>query len=157
MSVDLAKLEQHLATRSYVEGWVAIWKDRYSSYKSTLGFVLDRYTPSQADVAVFKAISSAPGSSANPHVARWYTHIKSYAKEHDSLPGSSTAGEAFVGNIAGGSTAEEEEEIDLFASDEEEDAEAERIKAQRVEEYNKKKAGKVKPAAKVWKYYLIYM
>ena len=34
------------------------------------------------------------------------------------------------------------------SDDEEEDAEAERIKAERLAEYNKKKAGKVKPAAK---------
>lgn len=114
---------------------------------------MERYTPSQADVAVFKAISSAPESSANPHVARWYTHIKSYAAEHESLPGSSTAGEAFIGSSAAAPAAEaaegEEEDIDLFGSDEEEDAEAERIKAQRVEEYNKKKAAKPKPVAKV--------
>jgi elongation factor 1-beta len=45
--------------------------------------------------------------------------------------------------------AEEDDDVDLFgSSDEEEDAEAERIKAERLAEYNKKKAGKVKPAAK---------
>lgn len=44
---------------------------------------------------------------------------------------------------------EDDDEVDLFGSDdEEEDAEAERIKAERLAEYNKKKAGKVKPAAK---------
>ena len=116
---------------------------------------MDSFTPSQADVAVFKAI---PPSSIHPNVARWYSNIQSYAAEHDSLPGSSTAGEAFVSSSAGAPAtapaAEEEEDINLFASDdEEEDAEAEKIKAQRVEEYNKKKAasGKPKPAAKVWK------
>lgn len=110
-----------------------------------------RYTPSQADVAVFKAISSAPDASANPHVARWYTHIKSYAAGHDSLPGSSSAGEAFIGSSAAAPDAagEGDEDIDLFGSDEEEDAEAEKVKAQRVEEYNKRKAGKPKTVAKV--------
>jgi len=44
--------------------------------------------------------------------------------------------------------AEDDDDIDLFGSDEEEDAEAEKIKAERLAEYNKKKAGKVKPAAK---------
>jgi elongation factor 1-beta len=45
--------------------------------------------------------------------------------------------------------AEDDDDVDLFgSSDEEEDAEAERIKAERLAEYNKKKAGKVKPAAK---------
>ena len=41
-----------------------------------------------------------------------------------------------------------EEEIDLFAEDEEEDAEAERIKAERVAAYNAKKATKPKAVAK---------
>ncbi|TFK36579.1 EF-1 guanine nucleotide exchange domain-containing protein [Crucibulum laeve] len=126
MSANLAKLEQHLATRSYVEG----------------------YTPSQADVLVFKAIS-AP-SAEYPHVTRWYNHIKSYAAEHSALPGSSTAGEAFIGgeSAAPAADAEGDDEIDLFGSDDEEDAEAERIKAERVAAYNVKKAGKAKPAAK---------
>ncbi|KZT03262.1 uncharacterized protein LAESUDRAFT_729301 [Laetiporus sulphureus 93-53] len=127
MSLDLAKLEAHLATRSYVEG----------------------YTPSQADVHVYKAISSAPDASAYPHVTRWCTHIKSYASEFDSLPGSSTAGEAFFGAAAApAAAAEEEEEVDLFGSDDEEDAEAERIKAERVAAYNAKKANKPKTTAK---------
>ncbi|KAI0633040.1 elongation factor 1 beta/delta chain [Trametes polyzona] len=129
MSANLAKLESHLATRSYVEG----------------------YTPSQADVAVFKAISAAPDATANPHVSRWYNHIKSYSAEFDSLPGSSKAGEAFLGGEAAPAAeakAEDDDEVDLFGSDEEEDAEAERIKAERVAAYNAKKANKPKTIAK---------
>ncbi|CAL1698244.1 unnamed protein product [Somion occarium] len=123
MSVDLTKLESHLASRSYVEG----------------------YTPSQADVHVFKALSSAP--TDQPNVARWYNHIKSYSSEFDTLPGSSKAGEAFLSSGAA-PAAEEEEEVDLFGSDEEEDAEAERIKAERVAAYQAKKANKPKTIAK---------
>jgi len=126
MSADLAKLEQHLATRSYIEG----------------------YTPSQADVHVFNLVASAPDAKEYPHVTRWFTHIKSYAAEHASLSGSSTAGEAFAAGRAAPAPAADDEDIDLFGSDEEEDAEAERIKAERVAEYNAKKAGKTKPAAK---------
>ncbi|KAF9054104.1 hypothetical protein BJ165DRAFT_1399395 [Panaeolus papilionaceus] len=127
MSANLTTLEAHLATRSYVEG----------------------YTPSQADVVVFKAISAAPDAAANPNVARWYKHIKSYAAEFDSLSGSSTAGEAFLGAAgAAAPAAEDEDEVDLFGSDEEDDAEAERIKAERVAAYNAKKAGKPKTVAK---------
>ncbi|KAF5366806.1 hypothetical protein D9758_006570 [Tetrapyrgos nigripes] len=126
MSVDLAKLDKHLASRSYVEG----------------------YTPSQADVHVFNAIKSEPTS--NPNVARWYKHIKSYSAEFSSLPGSSKAGEAFLGGSAAPAAAEggDDEDIDLFGEDEEEDAEAERIKAERVAAYNAKKANKPKTIAK---------
>ena len=109
------------------------------------------YTPSQADVTVFKAISSAPNASANPHVARWYNHIKSYEAEFGSLSGSSSAGEAFLGGAAAApaKAEEDDDEVDLFGSDDEEDAEAERIKAERVAAYNAKKAAKPKPVAKV--------
>lgn len=43
----------------------------------------------------------------------------------------------------------DDDEIDLFGEDEEEDAEAERIKAERVAAYNAKKANKPKAVAKV--------
>lgn len=43
---------------------------------------------------------------------------------------------------------EDDDDVDLFGSDEEEDEAAEKLKAERLAEYNKKKAGKVKPAAK---------
>ncbi|KAI0696092.1 elongation factor 1 beta/delta chain [Cytidiella melzeri] len=132
MSVDFAKLDSHLVQRSYVEG----------------------YTPSQADVAVFKAISSQPEASF-ANVTRWYTHINSYTSEFESLPGSSTAGEVFLGSgaapaapAAAEKKEEEDDEIDLFGSDDEDDAEAERLKAERVAAYNAKKANKPKAAAK---------
>ena len=112
--------------------------------------VYDRYSPSQADVAAFKAIESAPDLSVNPHVARWYTHIKSYSAEHGSLPGSSTAGEAYLlSSSATPGGDDEDEDVNLFGSDDEEDAEAEKVKAQRVAEYNAKKAKKPKTVAKV--------
>ncbi|KAJ7633316.1 hypothetical protein DFH06DRAFT_690390 [Mycena polygramma] len=127
MATNLAKLEQHLTSRSYVEG----------------------YTPSQADVVVFKTISSAPKAATNPHVARWFSHIKSYESEFSSLPGSSTAGEVFLGGSSAPAAADDDDdEVDLFGSDDDDDAEAERIKAERVAEYTKKKANKPKTIAK---------
>ena len=109
-----------------------------------------RYTPSQADVHVFKTLSGPPDAAAVPHAARWYRHIQSYESEFGSLPGSSKAGEALTASAAPPAAAEEDEdEVDLFGSDEEEDAEAERIKAERVAEYAAKKANKPKTIAKV--------
>lgn len=111
-----------------------------------------RYTPSQADVHVFKILGSAPSGNEYPNVARWYKHIASYSAEHSTLPGSSTAGEAFVtsGTNAKSGTAadDDDDEVDLFGSDEE-DEEAERIKAERVKAYEAKKAAKPKTIAKV--------
>jgi Eukaryotic elongation factor 1 beta central acidic region len=129
-------IDYHIPTQ--VNGWLTF-------------VIMTRYTPSQADVHVFKAISSAPDASTYPHTARWYTHIKSYAAEHGSLAGSSTAGEAFTGGVDStpAVAAEDEDEVDLFGDDEEEDAEAERVKAERVAAYNLKKAAKPKTIAKV--------
>ena len=121
---------------------------------SNSDIALRRYTPSQADVAVFKGISAAPDATAFPSVARWYSHIKSYEPEFGSLSGSSQAGEAFLGGsseaAAPAKAEEDDDDVDLFGSDdEEEDAEAERIKAERVAAYQAKKANKPKTVAKV--------
>ncbi|KAI9266088.1 hypothetical protein BY458DRAFT_437618 [Sporodiniella umbellata] len=96
---------------------------------------------SEADVSVFNALTEGVSASAHPHLARWYSHVaavKGLAAKISAVP-----------TDAPTATAEEEEEdIDLFGSDEEEDAEAERIKAQRVAEYNARKANKPKTIAK---------
>lgn len=119
-----------------------------------------RYTASQADVAVFKAIPSAPTASANPHSARWYKHIKSYESEFASLPGDSSVSYTTYGPLVASTSAakapepaaaaaDDDEDIDLFGSDDEEvDEEAEKLKQQRLAEYAAKKAGKTKVAAK---------
>jgi elongation factor 1-beta len=66
-----------------------------------------------------------------------------------SLPGEKKAASAYGPDASAAKPAEEEDEdIDLFGSDEEDDAEAEKLKAQRVAEYNARKAAKPKPAAK---------
>jgi hypothetical protein len=114
-------------------------------------FALISYTPSQADVAVFKALSQDLGY---PNVARWYKHIKSYEAEFSTLSGSSSAGAVFTGEATPAPAEVKEEEagdddIDLFGSDEEVDAEAEKLKAERVAAYNAKKANKPKTIAKV--------
>lgn len=129
MTVKLDALEEHLSTRSYVEG----------------------YAPSQADVHVFKLITE-PIASSYSHIKRWYSHIRSYSAEHDALPGTSTAGQAFVQAAAepaapAAEAKAEEEDIDLFGSDEE-DEEAEKLKAERVAAYNARKANKPKTIAK---------
>ena len=118
----------------------------------------DRYTPSQADVATYKAFKSAPDSAKFPHAARWYKHVASYTDEFATLPGDSSKAYTTYGpevttatlNPAKAPAAEEDDdEVDLFGSDdEEEDLEAERIRNERLAEYKKKKEGKVKPAAK---------
>ncbi|KAH7375980.1 hypothetical protein B0T11DRAFT_15594 [Plectosphaerella cucumerina] len=133
----LNSLNYWLTTRSYVVG----------------------FTPSQADVAVFKALSASPDAAKYPHAARWYKHIATYDNEFATLPGDAAQPYSVYGpesaeltlNPAAAPAAaaeEEDDDVDLFGSDEEEDAEAARIREERLAEYKKKKEAKPKLAAK---------
>jgi elongation factor 1-beta len=103
-------------------------------------------------------LKSAPNVAKYPNAYRWYRHIASFETEFSSLPGDPTKAYTAYGpessdltvNPAKAADAEDDDDdVDLFGSDdEEEDAEAARIRDERLAEYNKKKAGKVKPAAK---------
>jgi len=117
------------------------------------------YSPTQADVVSFKALESAPDATKYPHAARWYKHIASYSEEFATLSGDSSKPYTVYGPEVSEVTlnpakapeaaAEDEDDIDLFGSDdEEEDEAAEKLKAERLAEYKKKKEGKTKPAAK---------
>ncbi|KAJ3275359.1 Translation elongation factor 1 beta [Terramyces sp. JEL0728] len=133
---DAKALDDYLLEKSYVEG----------------------YTPSQADVAVYEQFKSAPAAKY-VNATRWYNHLSSYtAAEFKAFPGTKPAAKAAspaktapAAKPAAKPAAEEEDDddLDLFGSDDEEDEENERIKAERVAEYNRKKAaGKPRPDAK---------
>jgi elongation factor 1-beta len=129
-------LNNWLTTRSYIVG----------------------YAPSQADVATFKAFSSAPDEEKYPHAARWYKHISTYESEFATLPGDASKAYTTYGpevaevtlNPAKAPEKEaDDDDVDLFGSDdEEEDAEAEKIRQERLEAYRKKKEAKPKTIAK---------
>jgi elongation factor 1-beta len=117
------------------------------------------YSTSQADVAVFKALKSAPDATKYPNAARWYKHIATYESEFATLPGDASKPYTVYGPEAVAvavnpakaptTTEEDDDDVDLFGSDdEEEDAEAARIRDERLAEYRKKKEAKPKAAAK---------
>ncbi|KAG7884654.1 hypothetical protein KL938_001781 [Ogataea parapolymorpha] len=87
----------------------------------------------QADVAAYKAFQSA-----YPNFSRWFNHIASFTEDFESLP------------AAKAPAAEDDDDVDLFGSDDEDvDEEAEKLKQQRLAEYAAKKAAKgPKPASK---------
>lgn len=96
-------------------------------------------------MSVFEAIGKAPAGTV-AHVQRWYRHIASFSTQERS----SWGGQALP-QVAGGkpttapaaAAADDDDDVDLFGSeDEEESAEAERIKAERVAAYASKKAKK---------------
>jgi len=130
----LTILNNWLKTRSYISG----------------------YTPSQADVVTFKAVPKEPAAEKYPYAYRWYNHIKSYESEFSTLSGDpskpfTTYGPESVPVAINpkDAPAEEEDDMDLFGSDEEEeDPEVVAEREKRLADYKKKKEGKAKPAAK---------
>ena len=112
----LKELNNFLADNSYISG----------------------YTPSKADLSVFDALGKAPNAEF-AHIQRWYKHIASFdTKERSSWGGAplpQTAG-------AKPTVAADDDDVDLFGSDEEEDAEAEKIREERVAAYAAKKSKK---------------
>lgn len=106
-------------------------------------FLLDNayvsgWVPTQADVTLFKSIKSSPDAKYQ-NVARWWKNISSFSSEFASFAaGSAPAAE------------EEDDDVDLFGSDDEEDdAEAEKIKAERIAAYNARKSAKEDKKGKV--------
>ncbi|KAJ5814016.1 uncharacterized protein N7503_000766 [Penicillium pulvis] len=131
-----------------------------NSWLTTRSYIVG-FSPSQADVVVYKALSTAPEAAKYPHAARWYKHIVSYDDDLATLPGDAAKPYTVYGpevvaatlNPAKAPAAEEDDDdVDLFDSDEEEeeeeDAEAARVREERLAEYRKKKEAKPKIAAK---------
>jgi elongation factor 1-beta len=102
---------------------------------------IDGSSATQADVTVYKQFQKQ-----FPQFARWFNHIASFTEEFETLP----AGTAPTGAASGAAEEEDDDDVDLFGSDDEEaDAEAEKVKQERLAAYNAKKAAKgPKPAAK---------
>ncbi|KAL1858800.1 hypothetical protein VTK73DRAFT_7797 [Phialemonium thermophilum] len=120
----LASLDQWLSSRSYVDG----------------------DAPTQADVAVFKAVTASPDSAKYPNAAKWYSDISARESDFASLPGDASKPYTAYGTAAAAAADDDE---DLFGSDDDDDdPEAARIREERLAEYNKKKAAKPKPVAK---------
>ncbi|KAK8089843.1 hypothetical protein PG997_004804 [Apiospora hydei] len=135
----LATLNSWVQTRSYIVG----------------------HTPSQADVATFKALSAAPDAAKYPNAARWYKHIATFEDEFATLSGDASKpytaygpeeSDLTVNPAKAPEKAEEDDDddVDLFGSDdeEEEDPETVRVREERLAAYREKKAAKPKVAAK---------
>jgi elongation factor 1-beta len=115
----LTVLDKFLEDKSYIEG----------------------FQPSQADVAVYEALQGSAPAAKYVHAARWYRHITS--KDAAALPGTKKAVTEYGPSaVAAAAAKADDDDIDLFGSDEEEDEELEKLKAQRIAEYNAKKATK---------------
>ena len=100
-----------------------------------------RYVPSQADTAVFEALSGAPKDA--PHALRWYNHIKSFAAGMKQFPKAQKDAASYVSDGAAAAAKDDDDDVDLFGSDEEEDdEEKKRITEERLKAYHEKKSKK---------------
>ena len=100
-----------------------------------------RYVPSQADTAVFEALSGAPKDA--PHALRWYNHIKSFAAGMKQFPKAQKDAASYVSGGAAAAAKDDDDDVDLFGSDEEEDdEEKKRITEERLKAYHEKKSKK---------------
>jgi len=127
-----------------------------NSWVSTKSYIVG-YSPTQADVAVYKATSKAPDATKYPHAARWYKHIGAHVDAFESLPGDASlpassygpdVAPAAVNPSKAPAADEDDDDVDLFGSDDEEDdAEKAALTKKRLEEYAAKKAAKGPKAA----------
>ncbi|EGD91730.1 elongation factor 1-beta [Trichophyton mentagrophytes] len=117
---------------------------------------VEGYEPTQADVVTFKAFKSEPDASKYPHVARWYKHAASFESEFATLPGDASKeytaygpenSELPINTKEEAPAAEDEDDIDLFDS-EDEDPEVVAERERNLAAYRAKKASKPKPIAK---------
>ena len=110
-------------------------------------------------MACYKQLKATPEAARYPHAYRWYKHMSSYEPEFSSLPGDPSKAYTTYGpekseevtpaDAPKDAPVAEEDEDDLFGSDDEsEDEEAKKVKEANLAAYRKKKEGKVKPAAK---------
>ncbi|KAL7896283.1 EF-1 guanine nucleotide exchange domain-containing protein [Trichoderma sp. SZMC 28014] len=130
-----------------------------NSWVSTRSYIVG-YSATQADVTVFKTLKEAPNAAKYPSAARWYKHVATFEDEFATLEGDAGKPYTVYGpevaevtlNPAKAPAAEDDDDVDLFGSDdEEEDAEAARIRAERLADYHKKKQDQPKPVGKsIW-------
>ncbi|XP_075892961.1 phenylalanine--tRNA ligase beta subunit [Nelusetta ayraudi] len=125
----LEALDDFLADKSYLEGFAA----------------------SQADLSLLDAIPAPPPPTLC-HLLRWYNHIGSFRRERANLP---PAKSQFVLPATPSTPTndddndDDDDDIDLFGSeDEDEAAEASRVREQRLAQYAAKKSKKPAPVAK---------
>jgi len=115
----LEKLNEHLKTRSYVR-----------SVQAT-----------QLDGSIYGQIKSAPSAKDFPYLSRWYNHIKSFGSAIAKFPAAEDQN-GVADRVSTPAQDDDEDDVDLFASDGEEDEEAAKIREQRLQEYADKKGKK---------------
>ncbi|KAK4301901.1 hypothetical protein Pmani_025973 [Petrolisthes manimaculis] len=107
------------------------------------------FVPSQVDVTVYEGLGSAPSAKFS-HALRWYSHITSFGAEKYKFPGQK--GPAVKASAPAppppAAADDDDDDVDLFGSDSEDDAEADRVREERLAAYAAKKAAKPGPIAK---------
>uniref|UniRef100_A0A1B0BVP9 Translation elongation factor EF1B beta/delta subunit guanine nucleotide exchange domain-containing protein n=1 Tax=Glossina palpalis gambiensis TaxID=67801 RepID=A0A1B0BVP9_9MUSC len=118
--------------------------------KELNNFLIDKsyisgYQPSKADISVFDALGNLPAGDYS-HIQRWYRHIASFDVNEKSVwtgqPLPQVVSAKPTVNSSTPTAEAGDDDVDLFGSDEEEDAEAAKIREERVAAYAAKKSKK---------------
>ncbi|XP_067142215.1 elongation factor 1-beta-like [Centruroides vittatus] len=119
----LRKLNDYLSDRSYIEG----------------------YQKSEADTKVVQQLRTPPPSTY-AHALRWYKHIKSHEHEIIGFPQSIESNE--LAEKRNKVDDDDDDDLGLFGSDDDMDEEIEKLKEERLKQYEEKKAKKPATVAK---------
>ncbi|KAL7074039.1 hypothetical protein ACQ4LE_006694 [Meloidogyne hapla] len=116
------QLNEHLATRAYVHGFL----------------------PSTEDCYLFGICKSTPVNAQNyPHLARWFKHLQSFSDaEQATWPKRGPEVMVPAQQEAPKPAAAAADDFDLFGSDESDDEEKKKLTEQRLKAYAEKKAKK---------------
>ncbi len=110
---------------------------------------IDGYQPSQADNVIFEALGTAPpGDLFN--AVRWFNHISSFSEaERKAFPGTRGDVNSYGESAPAAKPAAkaDDDDVDLFGSDEE-DEEAAKVREERLKLYAAKKGNKPAVVAK---------
>ncbi|KAF7489654.1 Elongation factor 1-beta [Sarcoptes scabiei] len=109
-----------------------------NDYLATRSYI-EGYNPSQSDIVLFDALKSV--SDEYPHLSRWHRHIKRGPKKTLKDFG-------VTGSTSSASAANDDDDVDLFGSDDEVDEAAEKAREERLKAYAEKKSKKPGPIAK---------
>jgi len=115
----VAALDKFLEDKSYISG----------------------FEPTQADIETLQGLAKAPAVT-HSHALRWYNHIKSFSDAERKKFARGASPLKTAAPTTAPAAKDDDDDVDLFASDEENDAEADRVREERLKAYADKKSKK---------------
>lgn len=130
-SKGFGDLENHLATRSYIEG----------------------YSSSSADFSIFASLPSVPPQASAPNAFRWYLHIAALSGLKKVIAGGKPSAGGKAAPAPAAKKGGDDDDMDLFGDDDDTPAptqsRAEKVAAMKAEKEAKEKANKKRDRSQI--------